>query len=183
MRLLFLGNVIPLKGLHVLLEALRHPAFDFQLDVVGSLNLDPTCARKMQEKANAYGLSSKVFFHGVLDSEPLIERLELAQVMVMPSSYEGFGIAYLEGMGFGLPAIATTSGAASEFITDRENGYLIPPENSSVLAERLTRLANDRELLARMSINALRRYQVQPTWEETMDRIRDFLLDIIARKP
>jgi len=42
LRLLFLGNVIPLKGLHVLLEALRHPAFDFRLDVVGSLTVDPT---------------------------------------------------------------------------------------------------------------------------------------------
>ncbi len=182
LRLLFLGNVIPLKGLHVLLEALRHPAFDFRLDVVGSLTVDPTYARKMQEKANANGLSSKVFFHGILDNEPLIERFEYAQVMVMPSSYEGFGIAYLEGMGFGLPAIATTSGAASEFITDGENGYLIPPENSSVLAERLTTLANDRELLARMSINALKRYQQQPTWEETVDRIRDFLLQMINAK-
>jgi glycosyltransferase involved in cell wall biosynthesis len=182
LRLLFLGNVIPLKGLHVLLEALRHSAFDCRLDVVGSLNVNLAYARKMQEKANACGLSSKVFFHGILDAAPLIERLEYARVMVVPSSYEGFGIAYLEGMGFGLPAIATTSGAASEFITDGENGYLIPPENSLVLAERLTTLANDRELLARMSINALKRYQGQLTWEETVDCIRDFLLQMINTK-
>jgi glycosyltransferase involved in cell wall biosynthesis len=180
LHLLFLGNVISLKGLHVLLEALKHQRFDFRLDVVGSLNVDLAYARKMQEKANAYGLSSKVFFHGILDNEPLIERFEYAQVMVVPSSYEGFGIAYLEGMGFGLPAIATTSGAASEFIISGENGYLIPPENSSVLAERLATLANDRKLLAYMSINALRRYQSQPTWEQTMDCIRNFLLDVIA---
>ena len=183
LRLLFLGNVIPLKGLHVLLEALRHPAFDLRLDVVGSLTVEPTYARKMQEKANAGGLSSKVFFHGILDSEALIERFEYAQMMVMPSSYEGFGIAYLEGMGFGLPAIATTSGAAAEFITDGENGHLIPPENSSVLAERLATLASDRELLAHMSINALRCYQQQPKWEQTVDHIRNFLLEVIARKP
>jgi glycosyltransferase involved in cell wall biosynthesis len=182
LRLLFLGNVIPLKGLYVLLEALRHPGFDFRLDIVGSLTIDPNYARKMQEKAKTYGLSSKVFFHGILDSEALIERFEHAQVMVMPSSYEGFGIAYLEGMGFGLPAIATTSGAASEYITDGENGYLIPPENASMLAERLTRLANDRELLARMSINALRRYQQQPTWEQTVDHIRNFLLQMTYHK-
>ena len=182
LHLLFLGNVIPLKGLHVLLEALRNATFDFRLDIVGSLTVDPTYARKMKEKANNCGLSSKVFFHGILDSEPLIERLEFAQVMVMPSSYEGFGIAYLEGMGFGLPAIATTSGAASEFITDGKTGYLIPPENSSVLADRLATLASDHELLARMSINALQRYQRQPKWEETMHRIRDFLLQMINAK-
>ena len=125
---------------------------------------------------------TKVFFRGILDGEALVERFEHSQVMVMPSSYEGFGIAYLEGMGFGLPAIATTSGAASEFITDGENGYLIPPQNSSVLAERLTTLANDRALLAQMSINALQRYQGQPTWEKTMDGIRDFLLQMIITK-
>ena len=126
-------------------------------------------------------LSSKICFHGILDGEPLIEQLSKAHVMVMPSSYEGFGIAYLEGMGFGLPAIATTSGAASEFITDGENGYLIPPENLSALTDRLTTLANDRELLARMSVNALQRYQPQPTWEQTVDCIRDFLSSVIAR--
>ncbi|MFZ1041921.1 MAG: glycosyltransferase family 4 protein [Anaerolineales bacterium] len=180
LRLLFLSNVIPLKGLHVLLEALSHVTFDFRLDIVGSLTVDPTYARKTQEKAKTYGLSSRVFFHGILDGEALVERFEHAQVMVMPSSYEGFGIAYLEGMGFGLPAIATTSGAASEFIMDGENGYLIPPENSSMLAERLTRLANDRELLAHMSINALRCYQQQLKWEQTVDHIRFFLLDVTA---
>jgi len=183
LRLLFLGNVIPLKGLHVLLGALRNATFDFRLDVVGSLTIDPTYARKIQEKAKTYGLSSKVFFHGILDNEPLIEQLEHSQVMVIPSSYEGFGIAYLEGMGFGLPAIATTSGAASEFITDGGNGYLIPPDNSAILAERLATLASNRDLLARMSINALKRYQQQPSWEQTVDCIRDFLFDVIARKP
>ena len=179
LRMLFLGNVTSLKGLHVLLEALRRSTFDFRLDVVGSLTVDFAYARKVQQNAKDYGLSSKVFFHGILDNEPLVERLEYAQVMVIPSSYEGFGIAYLEGMGFGLPAIATTSGAASEFIIDGENGHLIPPKNSSVLAERLATLARDRDLLARMSINAWRRYQSQPTWEQTVDCIRDFLLQMI----
>ena len=61
LRLLFLGNAIPLKGLHVLLEALRSLSFDFRLDIVGSLNVDPTYARKMQEKTKTYGLSYKSF--------------------------------------------------------------------------------------------------------------------------
>ncbi len=80
-----------------------------------------------------------------------------------------------------MPAIATTSGAASEFIMDRENGFLISPEDSSMLVDRLNALANDRKLLEQMSVNALRTYQSQPTWEETVDRIRNFLLDVIVR--
>ena len=98
-----------------------------------------------------HGLKSKVFFHGPLDNEELIEKLKSAHVLVVPSSYEGFGIVYLEGMAFGLPAIGTTAGAASEIINDGENGYLVPPDDDRMLAERLSRLAKDRDLLARMS--------------------------------
>jgi glycosyltransferase involved in cell wall biosynthesis len=195
LRLLFLGNVIPLKGLHVLFEAMvkkqttlvkeqttliSDQSSVISVDVVGSLTVDSKYAHEMQHYVTAHGLSSTVRFHGILDNEPLIERLKCAQVMVMPSSYEGFGMAYLEGMGFGLPAIATTCGAASEFILDGENGYLIPPNDSSLLAERLMTLAHDRELLTRLSFNALQRHQAQPSWEQTVDRIRDFLPDVIA---
>jgi len=175
LRLLFLGNLIPLKGLHVLLEAVLRQPPAFSLDVVGSLSVDSQYVREMRHFVNAHGLSSTVRFHGILEGEPLIERLRCAQVVVMPSSYEGFGMAYLEGMGFGLPAIATTSGAACEFIVDGENGYLVPPDNSSVLADRLAALAHDRDLLIRLSIKALQRYQQQPSWGQTVDRIRDFM--------
>ena len=180
LRILFLGNVIPLKGLLVLLEALRHQTLGIRLDVVGSLDIDHKYAEKMQKIVKVYDLTSKVHFHGILDNDPLIEKLANAQVMVIPSLYEGFGISYLEGMGFGLPAIATTSGAASEFIINGENGFLIPPENSSALAEQLNTLANDRNLLTRISINALQTYQSRPSWEQTVDRIRDFLLQIVS---
>jgi glycosyltransferase involved in cell wall biosynthesis len=181
LRILFLGNIIPLKGLHVLLEAIRFQSSAFTVDVVGSLTVDSKYASKIQRFVRIHNLSSTVRFHGVLDDGPLIEQFMCAQIMVMPSSYEGFGIAYLEGMGFGLPAIATTSGAARESITDGENGFLIPPENPVVLRERLTKLSNDRVLLAQMSINALERYRQQPAWEQTVDHIRGFL-HVIARR-
>jgi glycosyltransferase involved in cell wall biosynthesis len=181
LRLLFLGNVIPLKGLHVLLGAVSNAQLAVRIDVVGSLSVDAKYAQEMRRFVTVHGLSSTVRFHGILDNEPLIERFKCAQVMVIPSLYEGFGIAYLEGMGFGLPAIATTSGAASEFIIDGENGYLIPPENPTALAERLVMLVRDRELLRRMSVNALRRYQQQPRWEQTVDRIRDFF-NVLTRE-
>jgi len=95
--------------------------------------------------------------------------------MVVPSSYEGFGIVYLEGMGFGLPAIGTTAGAAGEIITDGEDGYLIEPGDDMRLAGLLDELTNDRELLVKLSLNAVKRYKSQPKWEETAEKIRAFL--------
>jgi glycosyltransferase involved in cell wall biosynthesis len=175
-RILFLGNVIQRKGLHTLLEAIRLKSFDVRLDVVGGLTAEPKYVQEMQQRSEDSGLKSNILFHGPLDNEDLVAKFNSAQALVVPSSYEGFGIVYLEGMAFGLPAIGTTAGAASEIISDRENGYLIPPDDAAVLAEKLLALANDRALLARMSVKALARYREQPTWEETAGMIREFLL-------
>jgi glycosyltransferase involved in cell wall biosynthesis len=208
LRILFLGNIIRRKGLHVLLEAIsdqplalssrtgvltaRAPSTRgtrtvsevegsaFSLDVVGGLTAEPEYASAMQKKSQVSSLKSTVHFCGPLDDEPLIEKLKFAQVLVVPSSYEGLGIVYLEGMAFGLPAIGTTAGGASEIIGDGETGFLIPPDDAETLAERLSMLANDRDLLTRLSVKALERYRQQPRWDETAGKIRGFL-HVIAR--
>jgi glycosyltransferase involved in cell wall biosynthesis len=174
LRILFLGNLIERKGLHTLLDALCNlqPA-TFQLEIVGSLTTAPAYAAEMQKKAS--GLSSFVHFHGALDNVALTEKLKAAHLLVVPSSYEGFGIVYLEGMGFGLPAIGTTAGAAPEIIADGKTGYLITPNDAPTLAARLQNLTADRALLARLSKNALARYQQQPTWNQTAGEIRAWL--------
>ena len=122
------------------------------------------------------GLSSVVTFHSSLNNQPLIEKLKQAHVLVVPSSYEGFGIVYLEGMGFGLPAIGTTLGAASEVIEDGKTGYLIQPGDAQGLANRLKVLNERRDLLLEMSLAARSRYQRQPRWNQTASQIREFLL-------
>src|SRR3990172_1188382 len=129
LRILFLGNVIRRKGLHTLLEAINFQPSAFRLDVVGSLSTEPEYARDMQKRSEVSSLKSKVHFHDSLDNEDLIAKLKSAHVLAVPSSYEGFGIVYLEGMAFGLPAIGTTAGGASEIISDGENGYLVPRDD------------------------------------------------------
>lgn len=180
-RILFLGNVIYRKGLHTLLEAIELETLDVRLDIVGSLHSEPGYAREMQTKSQVASRKSHVFFHGALDNDDLIEKLRYAHVLVVPSSYEGFGIVYLEGMAFGLPAIGTTAGGASEIISDGETGYLVAPDDAAMLAKRLSQLARDRDLLIRLSVNALERYRRQPTWDETAGRIRDFLFSMIRK--
>ena len=175
LRILFLGNVIHRKGLHTLLKAISYQPSAFSLDVVGGLTAEPKYAEEMQQKSKVSNLKSQILFHGPLDHEPLIEKLKSAHVLVVPSSYEGFGIVYLEGMAFGLPAIGTTAGAASEIISEGETGYLVPPDDPGFLAERLSALANDRALLTHLSLNALKRYRQQPAFQETAANIRAFL--------
>ena len=179
LRILFLGNVIYRKGLHTLLQSLKGLDSKLKLDVVGSLASEPVYTKLIQEIIANHHLSSCVFLHGSLDKEPLIEKLQQAHVLVVPSSYEGFGIVYLEGMGFGLPAIGTTSGAASEVIEQGKTGYLIEPGDVVPLAKHLQSLAEDRGLLTRLSFNARERYLRQPSWEETAKSIRAFLHSVL----
>ena len=179
LQILFIGNVIDRKGLHILLRAVRRQRSAFRVDVVGGLHIEAKYAEEMQSFVTANDLSSTVTFHGVLDNEPLIEMYKNANVLVVPSSYEGFGIVYLEGMGFGLPAIGTTAGAASEIITHNENGYLIEPDDDATLAKILIDLAENRETLTRLSLNALARYKSQPKWNDSAKNIRSCLQQIV----
>lgn len=176
LRILFLGNLIERKGLHTLLEAIhRLSHFNFQLDIIGSLTSEPKYVKQIQEFITKNHLSSFVFLHGSLNNQPLIDKLKSAHILVVPSSYEGFGIVYLEGMGFGLPAIGTTSGAAGEIIEDGVTGYLIQPGDAQGLANRLEVLNERRDLLVQMSLAARNRYLRQPKWDETASQIREFL--------
>jgi glycosyltransferase involved in cell wall biosynthesis len=96
---------------------------------------------------------------------------------VVPSSYEGFGIVYLEGMAFGLPAIAGRGGAAHEIITDGVNGFLV--EDAAALRQHLHTLHHNREQLTQMSEAAQSRFAAHPTWTASMTQIRDFLRSVI----
>ncbi len=176
LNILFLGNIIERKGVHVLLEAAKGLHSNVRVDIVGSLNSDPAYTKRIQAIISANHLSSFVFLHGSLDQERLTEKFRQAHVLVVPSSYEGYGIVYLEGMSFGLTAIGTTAGAASEIIMHGVDGFLIEPENADMLASRLKNLKENRDVLIRMSLAARQRYLRQPTWVETATKIREFLL-------
>jgi len=179
-RFLFLGNVMYRKGLHTLLEAVRCLQGKIRVDVVGSLHTDPSYTKLIHEIITRNDLSSSVFLHGSLDKQPLVEQFKNAHVLVVPSSYEGFGIVYLEGMGFGLPAIGTTAGAAGEIIEHGKTGYLIAPDDSNALAGHLKLLMEERDLLTRLSLNARARYLRQPSWMETAQKIREFLVSFLS---
>ncbi|MBE0683912.1 MAG: glycosyltransferase family 4 protein [Anaerolineales bacterium] len=175
LHILFLGNVMGRKGLHTLLEVVKGLKSKVIVDVVGSLTSEPEYAKQMQEYIAQNDLSSFVFLHGSLNNEPLIEKFKQAHLLVVPSSYEGFGIVYLEGMGFGLPAIGTTAGAAGEVIRDGVDGFLIQLGDSHSLATKLQMINERRDVLLQMSLAARSRYLAQPKWNQTANQIREFL--------
>ena len=112
---------------------------------------------------------------GRLSDAELRAQLETHHVLAVPSSYEGFGIVYLEAMAYGLPVIATTAGAAHEIVTPGVDGCLVPSEDPRTLAGAIQSLLDDRERLRAMSLAARARYERHPNWASTMARVRQFL--------
>lgn len=181
LRIIFLANVIPGKGLHTLVSALEQlPREEFGLRIAGSITTDRAYVRSIREQVARGGLSERVELLGQLSADDLIPELQQSHVLAVPSLYEGFGIAYLEGMGFGLPAIASTAGGAREIITHNKDGFLVTPGDTVGLATRLRSLSRDRQRLLEMSLNAHRRYLAHPTWDMTTAAIRLFLQNVIV---
>lgn len=182
LRVLFVGNLIPRKGLHILLKALETlPVGSWRLDVVGNEAANAPYSQAMRQFVAARPWAHLVRFWGVLDGRELAERYSAAQVFVMPSQYESFGIVYLEAMGFGVPAIGSTAGAAREIITHGRDGYLVAPDDRHAIATHLRHLHTHRPELAHLSQAARTRYESHPTWAETCAKIECFLQELPKR--
>ncbi|MBI4644986.1 MAG: glycosyltransferase family 4 protein [Deltaproteobacteria bacterium] len=176
LEIIFIANLIPRKELHTLLTALATlPRAGWRLTVAGSLTMDAPYVEAIRRQVEQAGLTARVDLLGTLGSNDLAALLARSHLLAVPSSYEGFGIVYLEGMGFGLPAIASSAGGAKGIITLGLDGFLVEPGDTAVLARHLGDLLTDRGLLLRMSLAAQANFARRPTWEESLSSIHGFL--------
>jgi glycosyltransferase involved in cell wall biosynthesis len=181
LHILFVGNLTPRKGLHTLIESLaRLHARGWLLHVIGRQDVDPGYTARVKRMAAALGVKDRVIFTGKLSENELNDAWIRSHLLAVPSQYEGFGIVYLEGMGFGLPAVGSAAGAAVEIIEDGVNGCLVQPDDPAGLAQRLAALVGDRGLLERMSLAALERFASFPTWADSAARIREYLQSLVS---
>ncbi len=181
LRVLFVGNLIPRKGLHLLLEALaRLPSKEWRLTALGSLTMDPSYVGTIRRQIGRSGISDNVALLGARPNQEVASRLAQSHLLAVPSLYEAFGIVYVEAQGFGVPSIGSIAGAAGETIDHGRNGFLVNPSNASALAVHLQELSHDRERLVQMSLEAYRDFGTHPTWAETTDRIRELLGTMVS---
>lgn len=183
LKLIFVGNVLPNKGLLPLIEDLSTlPVTSWHLQVVGNIEMDSVYYRRVKKKVDSANLTGQVVFAGPKDGPELSAMLAQSQVFVMPYSHEGFGMAHIEAMGFGLPVIGCAAGAVKEFVTHQQNGFLIDPADRQKTPAYLYKLNHDRQLLADMGRAAWETYQEHPRWEDTMEMIEGFLYDVVSHK-
>lgn len=179
LRVLFVGNITPRKGVDTLLDGLAAADADAELTVVGK-PVDETYVSRCHDRVADHGLSERVTFTGGIDDDALAAAFREHHVLAVPSQYEGYGIVYLEGMGFGLPAVASRAGGATDIVADGETGFLVDPGDSVAVADAITTLAADRERLATMGQAARRRYEAQPDWTETAATVRTLLESVVG---
>ena len=142
-RLLTVATVTPRKGHRLLIEALAAlDRRDWHLTVVGSLERDPETVAGLRAAIADHGLADRVDLVGEWPPERLPGAYDAADVFVLPSFYEGYGMAYAEAMAHGLPVIGTTAGAIPETVPDTA-GILVPPGDRAALAAALACMIGD----------------------------------------
>ncbi len=178
-RLILVGNSQDRKkGLIYLLKALRllRGEMDVELTIVDRGLPDNEYAPQLVRR---YGLDGRVCFTGKVGLEELVRHYGRAEVAVVPSLYEGFGLPAAEAMACGLPVVATTAGALPEVVEDGRNGILVPPRDAYALAGAIERLLRDDELRRVMGEEGRRRVERHFTWEQAARKTLEVYQEVL----
>ncbi len=146
--LLYVGRVQPLKGPELLLEAVARLGRDSGLKVLivgGDVTGDEEVS-KVRRLATELGIEHLVSFEGTVPHTRLVHYYNAADLCVVPSFYESFGLVAVEAMACGTPVVATAVGGLPETVKDGLNGSLIMDRNPEALAEKISLLLNDGRL-------------------------------------
>ena len=181
LRLIYVGNLLPQKGLLPLIKGLSHLADDiWHLTVVGSLTMDARYVRKIKRLITQKDLSRQIEITGPKDGDELVNLFLQSHVFVMPYSHEGFGMAYLEAMAFAMPVVGSSDGAVKEFVIPGHNGFLIDLDDFESVNAHIHSLHHDRQRLFKMSCAAYRTCEERPKWRDTMETIHRFLTRLVG---
>ncbi|AKB69080.1 glycosyltransferase family 4 protein [Methanosarcina mazei] len=157
--ILFVGVDFERKGGYILLNAfkkIREEIKDARLIIIGS-----------RPKINIEGVEVKGFVSYI----EKMHYFSIASVFTMPSFAEPFGLVFLEAMAHKIPCIGTNVCAMPEIIQDFETGYLVEPNNSEELADRVISILKDHELARKMGTNGRKRVEELFTWEKVVKRM------------
>jgi len=179
--LLFVGRIEPLKGIKTLLRAIGYlqengdVEKDLCLAVIGGdlADRDGNESEEMRilnQLRDEYGLGEMVTFLGKQNQDSLPYYYSAAEMVIMPSHYESFGMVALEAMACGTPVIASLVGGLIHLVEDGVTGYHVPVEDPVALSERISGLLRDKNLRYRMGHDAFA-FAQKFDWNNITDRI------------
>jgi len=162
--LLAIGSVIPRKGYDVLVAALarlRH--LSWRLVIAGDCRRSPQTVRQVKADIARLGLADRITLLGAVACDEVAPLYASAHLFVLPSRFEGYGMAYAEAIAHGLPVVGTTAGAIPQTVPPGA-GVLVPPDNVEALAATLQQLISKPEERERLAAGA--RSAAFPSWRE-----------------
>ncbi|MDM0016140.1 glycosyltransferase family 4 protein [Variovorax saccharolyticus] len=168
--LLCIATVTPRKGHAVLVEALAglrdRP---WTLLCAGSLTMDAACSASLAASIEAHGLKERVRLLGECDEPGLRALYAAADVFVLPSFHEGYGMALAEALAHGLPVVSTRAGAIPDTVPATA-GLLVAPGDVDALRGALQQVLDDAGLRARLAEGAREARRSLPTWDDSAAR-------------
>ena len=179
---LFVGRLQPLKGPDVALAAFARLAQDLagaRLVVIGGPSgpLGEAEAARLRRSAAAAGLGERVLFHPPVPHGELAAYYQAADVLVVPSRSESFGLVAAEAQACGLPVVAAGVGGLSHTVADGESGILVSGWDPADYAAALRRLFTEPGLASRLSAGAIAQAE-QFSWPATADRLLELYTGI-----
>lgn len=173
LRLLCVATLTARKGHRLLLQALGGLThLDWELHNVGSASRDPDTAAAL--KALAAPLGGRVQWHGEVDAQALKAHYAAADVFVLASLHEGFGMVVTEALAHGLPVVASDAGALAQTLP-ADAGLQVPAGDVAPLQAALARVMSDAALRERLAAGARAAAQRLPTWPQQARRLADVL--------
>jgi D-inositol-3-phosphate glycosyltransferase len=192
--LLFVGRIQRLKGIDVLLRAAAEllrggrVGRPLQVQIVGgqpgsgpARTPEEREVSRLRELAGALGLESVVRFVGAVPQEQLPTYYRAADAVVMPSSYESFGLVAAEAMACGTPVVASQVGGLRSIVEDGRTGYLIPWRNPTLFAQKLELLLTQPALAAELGRNAAAAMRLR-SWSATAERLLAIYRELLAAR-
>ncbi|MBD3898289.1 glycosyltransferase family 4 protein [Halomonas sp. ML-15] len=168
-RLLCVATLTPRKGHDLLVEALAGlDATRWTCDCIGGLDRDPDHAARVAASIAEHGLTEQLRLLGERDSEALDAAYRSADLFVLPSHYEGYGMVVTEALARGLPVITTTGGAL-RFTLPEGAGLAVAPGDASALRGALRSWLNDARLRRELRRGAIAARERQSDWQAAGD--------------
>ncbi|MEM1399459.1 MAG: glycosyltransferase family 4 protein [Pseudomonadota bacterium] len=172
-ELLCVASLTERKGHAVLLEALaKLTHLDWHLTCPGGSQHEPETAAAIGEQIHRLGLEDRVDLVGELDHQALGDHYNRADIFVLPSHHEGYGMVLVEAMARGLPIISTTAGAIPE-VVPKDAGILVAAGDVAALCEALSMVITDRDLCSSLTEGARSARKTLRTWDRAVDEFAE----------
>lgn len=186
---LYVGRIEPLKGIETLIRAISRlrPAKGHRPVHLAIIGGEPDASperitkemRRLQQLCDQLAVGQTVVFLGKRRQDTLPYYYSAAEVVVVPSHYESFGMVALEAMACGTPVVASDVGGLGFLVQDGKTGFTVPDSDVDLLLSRLSQLLEDRQLNKRMGSAAVA-YAQDYSWDKIVTSILDVYQQLVS---